>query len=211
MATELKTFRFDVDVLQRIRDICKRRGDLSYHINEALRQYIDKPSEADVKSLVSCSLGVRVQGKSQAMQKAKDDNGLANELIAALNTFAGTSYRFTSTNQKLINARLKDYNHVEIYSVIRKKCDEWKGTEMARYLRPSTLFNATKFEEYLNQKIIEGNTNGTNRYSKPRKETALESMAREQKAMDAKREALRNNEPVLGEDDSIISTQVYSG
>lgn len=205
MATELKTFRFDVDVLQRIRDICKRRGDLSYHINEALRQYIDKPNELDLVS----------EKKPEANPVNKVvwaiSNDLANNLITILNKCAGTKYRFTSTNQKLINARLKDYDYEDLVLVIHKKCNEWKGTEMARYLRPSTLFNATKFEEYLNQKIIEGNTNGTNRYSKPRKETALESMAREQKAMDAKREALRNNEPVLGEDDSIISTQVYSG
>ena len=205
MATELKTFRFDVDVLQRIRDICKRRGDLSYHINEALRQYIDKRGEAD---LVSEKKLVAKPNKAAAVFTNYID---ADRAIDYLNSKADTQYRYGNSNRKLINARLKDYDIREICGVIKKKCDEWKGTEMARYLRPSTLFNATKFEEYLNQKIIEGSTNGTNRYSKPRKETALESMAREQKAMDAKREALRNNEPVLGEDDSIISTQVYSG
>jgi uncharacterized phage protein (TIGR02220 family) len=202
MATELKTFRFDVDVLQRTRDICKRRGDLSYHINEALRQYIDKPIEIDL-----------VIDKKPVVKKAVEvfvDNG-AFRVIDYLNNKAGTQYRYVNSSRKLIDARLKEFTKQDMFEVISKKCDEWKGTEMARYLRPSTLFNATKFEEYLNQKIIEGNTNGTNRYSKPRKETALESMAREQKAMDAKREALRNNEPVLGENDSVISTQVYSG
>jgi len=202
MATELKTFRFDIDVLQRIRDICKRRGDLSYHINEALREYIDKTAKPEpVKPVVNEQVA-RVSGVN---------NEMADVLITALNMYAGTNYRHVQSNRKLVLARLKDYSYDDIIAVMKKKCEEWKGTEMARYLRPSTLFNATKFEEYLNQKIIEGNKNGTNRFTKPSKETALESMAREQKAMDAKREALRNNEPVLGENDSIISTQVCGG
>ena len=39
MATELKTFRFDSNVLQRFKEISKRRGDLSFHVNEAMRVY----------------------------------------------------------------------------------------------------------------------------------------------------------------------------
>ncbi|NCB45345.1 MAG: hypothetical protein EOM59_22360, partial [Clostridia bacterium] len=40
-------------------------------------------------------------------------------------------------------------------TVIDKKCAQWKGTDMDKYLRPSTLFNASKFEGYLNEKVIE--------------------------------------------------------
>jgi uncharacterized phage protein (TIGR02220 family) len=144
MATELKTFRFDVDVLQRTRDICKRRGDLSYHINEALRQYIDKPSEIDL-----------VIDKNPVVKKAVEvfvDNG-AFRVIDYLNNKAGTQYRYVNSSRKLIDARLKEFTKQDMFEVIAKKCDEWKGTEMARYLRPSTLFNATKFEEYLNQDL----------------------------------------------------------
>jgi uncharacterized phage protein (TIGR02220 family) len=147
MATELKTFRFDVDVLQRTRDICKRRGDLSYHINEALRQYIDKHGEAD---LVSEKKPVAKPNKAAAVFTNYID---ADRAIDYLNSKADTQYRYGNSNRKLINARLKDYDIREICGVIKKKCDEWKGTEMARYLRPSTLFNATKFEEYLNQDL----------------------------------------------------------
>lgn len=39
MTTELKTFRFDSEILQKFRDISVRRGDLSWHVNEAMRQY----------------------------------------------------------------------------------------------------------------------------------------------------------------------------
>ena len=152
MQTEQIGLRLKLELVNKLRSYCAEEGrSQTWVIDKALNEYLGISSEA--KSLVSCSLGGRDQVKSQSMQKAKDDNGLANELIAALNTCAGTNYRFTSTNQKLINARLKDYSYAEIHSVIRKKCNEWKGTEMARYLRPSTLFNASKFEEYLNQDL----------------------------------------------------------
>jgi uncharacterized phage protein (TIGR02220 family) len=203
------TYRLDKELVDIITSTSAIEGRThTWYVTTALKQYFNKPT-----GIVSVSEKKPAPKGSMAALKALasivDDT--ADKVIDYLNMQAGTQYRCGGANQKLINARLKEFTKQDMFEVISKKCDEWKGTEMARYLRPSTLFNATKFEEYLNQKIIEGNTNGTNRYSKPRKETALESMAREQKAMDAKREALRNNEPVLGEDDSIISTQVYSG
>lgn len=33
-----------------------------------------------------------------------------------------------------------------------KKIYEWKDTEYEKYLRPSTLFNDDRFDEYLNRK-----------------------------------------------------------
>ena len=38
--------------------------------------------------------------------------------------------------------------------VIDTKTAEWKGTDMEQYLRPETLFSASKFEGYLNQRTI---------------------------------------------------------
>lgn len=49
-----------------------------------------------------------------------------------------------------LKARLKDYSIDEIKSVIDYKAKEWMGKDMQKYLRPSTLFNKTKFEGYLN-------------------------------------------------------------
>lgn len=73
------------------------------------------------------------------------------EIISYLNAKLGTSYRATTkATQEHINARLKDGFTVEdFYKVIDNRCKEWKGTKMAEYLRPSTLFGP-KFEGYLN-------------------------------------------------------------
>ena len=35
-----------------------------------------------------------------------------------------------------------------VKKMIVRQCKRWKGTEMAEYLRPETLFNKTKFDGY---------------------------------------------------------------
>lgn len=62
-------------------------------------------------------------------------------------------YSSTSTKtQKLIKARLREKYELEDFkTVIDKKCKEWLGTDMEKYLRPETLFG-NKFESYLKQK-----------------------------------------------------------
>jgi hypothetical protein len=69
----------------------------------------------------------------------------------------------------------------------------------------TTYLNGERFDD----EIQLGESNGPNRFAKPSKETALERMARKQKAMDAGAEASGHYETVLGQNDSIISTQVY--
>lgn len=74
-----------------------------------------------------------------------------SEIITYLNKKIGTRYREgNKVTQKHIKARLKEKYTVEDFkTVIDKKCAEWKGTDMEKYLRPETLFG-TKFESYLN-------------------------------------------------------------
>lgn len=74
-------------------------------------------------------------------------------IIDDLNRKAGTNYRPTGKKtQRLIHARFEEgFKANDFKTVIDNKVAEWKGTEMAKYLRPETLFG-TKFEAYLNQK-----------------------------------------------------------
>ncbi|MGL5550481.1 MAG: conserved phage C-terminal domain-containing protein, partial [Culicoidibacterales bacterium] len=76
------------------------------------------------------------------------------EIIEYLNQQAGTSFQARSkSTQTLIIARLKEGFTVENFKVvIYKKCLDWKNdSKMNQYLRPATLFAASKFEGYLNQ------------------------------------------------------------
>lgn len=85
-----------------------------------------------------------------------DDKEIYKRIIEYLNMVCGTRYKHTTCgNVKDLKSRLKEeYTEQDFYTVIDKKAKEWKGTERARYLRPSTLFG-NKFGEYLNQKIVE--------------------------------------------------------
>lgn len=75
------------------------------------------------------------------------------DIVDYLNAKADTKFKSSSKKTKsLIHARLEDgFNVDDFYTVIDKKCEEWKGTEWEKYIRPETLFG-TKFEGYLNQK-----------------------------------------------------------
>nr|DAQ23465.1 MAG TPA: hypothetical protein [Caudoviricetes sp.] len=91
------------------------------------------------------------------------------EVVDHLNQRAGTNYKATTAStRKLINARLKEgFTVDEIKTVIDKKCADWlNNRDMAKYLRPETLFGP-KFEGYLNAKSMPQNNpnNTTSNYS----------------------------------------------
>ena len=98
--------------------------------------------------------------------KEKDkDKEIYISIVEYLNEKAGTNYRASAqATQRHINARIAEgYTVDDFKTVIDKKCEEWKGGEMEKYLRPETLFG-TKFESYLNAKITprrDGETNGS--------------------------------------------------
>ena len=81
-----------------------------------------------------------------------NDNNIcqAEAIITYLNEKAGTRFKPVESNLKFIKARLKDYSIERLKAVIDLKVKEWRGTKMQPYLRPETLFNATKFETYAN-------------------------------------------------------------
>lgn len=81
-------------------------------------------------------------------------------IVSYLNEKAGTNFKATTAKTKsAINARLAEGFKLEDFkTVIDKKCAEWIGTELQKYLRPETLFG-TKFEGYLNAKQGRNETN----------------------------------------------------
>ncbi len=79
--------------------------------------------------------------------------GDARVILEFLNEKTGKSFRTTSTNLDFIAARLRSGASVQdCKSLIARKVREWSpDPKMAMYLRPATLFNATKFEQYLGE------------------------------------------------------------
>ena len=74
----------------------------------------------------------------------------AREVLNFLNEKTGLHFRDVPTNMKLIQARLKEGATVQdCRAVIAIQRRQWKDDDKMRdYLRPATLFNATKFWQY---------------------------------------------------------------
>lgn len=76
------------------------------------------------------------------------------EIIGFLNEKAGTAFRPTSeATRKLIRARFSEgFTADDFKRVIENKTASWgRDPKMRPYLRPTTLFSASKFEGYLNE------------------------------------------------------------
>lgn len=93
-------------------------------------------------------------------QKREDNNTIYNntklnifkEVISYLNEKANTKFKDgNKANQRIISGRLDEGHTLEDFkTVIDNMVAKWKGTEWEQYLRPQTLFQASKFENYLN-------------------------------------------------------------
>ena len=74
------------------------------------------------------------------------------EIIEYLNLKTGSKFKPTTKPYvQAIRSRLKEgYNVDDFKTVIDKKCREWKGTKLEKYLTPKTLFAPSHFDTYLN-------------------------------------------------------------
>jgi len=84
----------------------------------------------------------------------------AKPIIDYLNKRISSSYKhYTKSTVSKINARLLEgYTVKDFHTVIDSKADQWQGSDMAKYLRPETLFG-NKFESYLQEVYLPLNKN----------------------------------------------------
>ena len=82
-------------------------------------------------------------------------------VIDRLNLIAGRRFEHTPDNLGYVLARLKEGATVpQLFAVIDYKLEDWKETDMVKFLRPSTLFNKEKYANYreaINSGIPPGN------------------------------------------------------
>lgn len=76
------------------------------------------------------------------------------DVLNYLNQTARRDYRPVKSNLDLIKGRIKEgYSKDDLIRVIDLKCSQWlKNPQMESFLRPSTLFGATKFSQYAGEK-----------------------------------------------------------
>ena len=95
----------------------------------------------------------KINKKNTLSGKPDDARQLAKELIDFLNAKAGKAFRHTDANLEPIIARMKEgFTVQDLKTVTVRKCRDWATDEkMAEYLRPATLYNRTKFNQYIGE------------------------------------------------------------
>ncbi|PIC58300.1 hypothetical protein CSV81_03920 [Sporosarcina sp. P10] len=81
---------------------------------------------------------------------------VAHSVIQYLNDKTGKQFKAESAaTRKFINGRIKEgYTQEDFIRVIDLKTKQWLNRhEFSAFLRPSTLFNATNFENYVNELV----------------------------------------------------------
>jgi len=76
-----------------------------------------------------------------------DEQFWSESLLRYLNKITGRQFKVPGENmeQRLIEGHTK----AELMLIIQDRWERWKGTEMEEYVRPSTLFRPSHFNEYL--------------------------------------------------------------
>ena len=112
------------------------------------KQEVENQGQENTKKLITKEL--ITDNIKENNIKEKTDNE-CKIVIDYLNEKASKHYKYVESNFTFIRDRLTDgYTIDELKKVIDNKCFEWSDTDMSQYLRPETLFNATKIESYLN-------------------------------------------------------------
>jgi uncharacterized phage protein (TIGR02220 family) len=123
----------------------------------------DNENKNEKKTILSGAPDIGYEGllfssekKSQVDEEKRPASYLsqASDVLNFLNEKTKSRFR-DEVNQKLIIARLKSGASVDdCRAVIARKFRDWNNTDMKKYLRPATLFNAIKFEQYLGECVV---------------------------------------------------------
>lgn len=90
--------------------------------------------------------------RDDARSEGKKRKADALQILEFLNGKARRHFRPVAANLKFIEARLVEGVSVQdLKTLTARKCREWLGSDMEKFLRPETLFNATKCQSYLGE------------------------------------------------------------
>lgn len=103
----------------------------------------------------------RRNGKESKGSKTLSGTPDAIAILDYLNAKTGSRYKPLNANVLLVAARLRESSIDECRAVIDAKVAAWQHDDkMHKYLRPATLFNATKFANYVGELGTSSKGNG---------------------------------------------------
>lgn len=140
-------------------DAQNKRLETARKGREAVARFRAKPEANGAENPNDTAAGTAVPATTKRHEKARP-------ILHYLNEKAGVRYRETETNLSFIGARLAEPGVTSegVRMMIDRQVQKWKGSDMEEYLRPETLFNATKFDGYYaarEQPIPEGDGSKT--------------------------------------------------
>lgn len=115
------------------------------------KPYMENPTQLNNKEIE------KINNKKEIYKESWDCEefvkNFTEALVDYLNEKTGRQYKTNNLKTiSLVRARLREgFKQIDFIRVVDTKCDEWLDTDMAKYLRPETLFG-TKFDNYLNQR-----------------------------------------------------------
>ena len=123
------------------------------------RKIVDRLAEYNLLDAVCCRVSNMVSDSVEEIEVEKEpkkeiDKEKAERnksVITYLNQKTGKKFRFTKGHLRHVNARFSEgFEMDDFIKVIDFKVHQWKGdSKMDQFLRPSTLFSAQHFGEYL--------------------------------------------------------------
>jgi uncharacterized phage protein (TIGR02220 family) len=110
--------------------------------------------------------GVQPTAPEPSLNRQEPLSKAAAEVLTHLNAKTGRNYQLVQANVSLVAARLKEgATPDECRRVIDSKVAEWRDSEkMSKCLRPATLFNATKFAQYVGELANQTSETGVERW-----------------------------------------------
>lgn len=140
-----------------------------YIINFKKHQIINRPSSfryindennnifSDIHGVLSEYSMTKEKEKEKSIKKKKSKIKAAvvteeDYILNYFNNKSGKNFKTVEANLKPIKQRLAEYSKDELTKMIDFKVQEWKDDpKMSKYLRPETIFNATKCASYIEE------------------------------------------------------------
>lgn len=130
----------------------KLGGTFTELLDRVSNRVSDRVSHTLYRDISNKSKELRAKRKEEP-GNGKDSDQTAQDILAWLNTKAAKNFRPTDTNLTFIRARLHDgILPGQLKAIVSRKVREWKpDPKMEKYLRPATLFNREKCEQYVGE------------------------------------------------------------
>lgn len=124
----------------------------SHQIRQLISSYNRENPQLSQAVLDNCEEETRTEKTTQEQKRI--DYKITDSIIDYYNSITGQKRKHSKSSRTPIHARLADYSPDDCKHVINVKYAEWKDDpKMSQYITIETMFRASHFEKYLNQKM----------------------------------------------------------